>query len=105
VAPVVLVGVLGLAFAVGYLSSARWLWFALAALAGIGVMALLIAVLWYDGETVTGGDTVLFLGHWIDRQRSDLIGISVLPWLAGLACGAGARRSDVPKRSPAPPER
>jgi hypothetical protein len=94
---VVFIGVLGLAFAVGYLSSARWLWFAPAALAGVGVMALLLAVLWYDGRTVTGGDTVLFLGHWIDRQQSDLIGFSVLPWLVGLACSAGARHSEGPE--------
>ena len=42
-------------------------------------MGVPLAVLWHEGRTVTGGDTVLFQGHWIDRQLSDLVGISVIP--------------------------
>jgi hypothetical protein len=37
--PAVLIAVLALGFAVGYLASVRWIWFALATLAGFGVMA------------------------------------------------------------------
>ena len=102
--PAVLIAVLTLGFAVGYLGSVRWIWFALATLAGFGVMAVLLAVIWYDGRTVTGGDTVLFQGHWIDRQLSDLVALSVLPWLVGLTCGAGARRSRVADPRPTRPE-
>jgi hypothetical protein len=102
--PAVLVGVLALAFAVGYVASVRWLWFALATLAGFGLMGALLAALWYDGRTVTGGDTVLFQGHWIDRQLSDLVALSVLPWVAGLTCGAGASHSRVSNSRAARPE-
>jgi hypothetical protein len=95
--PAVIVSVLALGFLAGYFSSKAWPNFIVVCLTGFAVMGLLLFVLWYRGHGGDGwNDKVMFQGHWINRQLSDLIGISLLLWPVGLACGVGAGRSQGP---------